>query len=35
MVCWRHDWPEHPERIAVLELSRVMRGMGRPERLHG
>jgi hypothetical protein len=31
IVCWRHNWPEHPERLEVLELSRVMRGMSSPE----
>jgi len=26
-VCWVHNWPECPEWIEVIELSKVVRGM--------
>ena len=25
IVCWRHNWPECPENLEVLELSTVVR----------
>jgi hypothetical protein len=27
IVCWEHNWPECPEGIEVIELSKVVRGM--------
>ncbi|HET6843209.1 MAG TPA: hypothetical protein VFK06_16265 [Candidatus Angelobacter sp.] len=27
IICWRHNWPECPERLEVIELSKVVRGM--------
>jgi hypothetical protein len=27
IVCWVHNWPECPEEIEVIELSRIVRGM--------
>jgi hypothetical protein len=27
IVCWVHNWPECPEWIEVIELSKVVRGM--------
>jgi hypothetical protein len=27
IVCWIHNWPECPETIEVIELSRIVRGM--------
>jgi len=27
IVCWVHNWPECPEHIEVIELSRIVRGM--------
>jgi len=28
IVCWVHNWPECPEWIEVIELSRVVRQIG-------
>lgn len=28
IVCWIHNWPGCPERIEVIELRKVMRGLG-------
>jgi hypothetical protein len=25
IVCWEHNWPECPEGIEVIELSKVVR----------
>jgi len=27
IICWRHNWPECPGRLEVIELSKVVRGM--------
>ncbi len=31
IVCWRHNWPECPERIEVLELSDIIKRLGKSE----
>ena len=31
IVCWRHNWPECPERIEVLELSEIIKRLGKSE----
>lgn len=31
IVCWRHNWNDCPERIEVLELSRVIESMTHSE----
>jgi hypothetical protein len=28
IVCWIHNWPECPEEIEVIELKKIMRGIG-------
>ena len=27
IVCWRHNWPECPEHLEVVELERVLKGL--------
>jgi hypothetical protein len=27
IICWRHNWPECPSNIEVLELSKVLEGL--------
>jgi hypothetical protein len=27
IVCWVHNWPECPEWIEAIELSKVVKGM--------
>jgi hypothetical protein len=31
IVCWRHNWPECPTHIEVLELRSVIKSLGRQE----
>ena len=31
IVCWRHNWPECPDHIEVLELSRVIKQLGKSD----
>ena len=31
IVCWRHNWLECPEHIEVLELSRVIKQLGKSD----
>jgi hypothetical protein len=31
IVCWRHNWPECPSTIEVVELQKVIRSLGRSE----
>ena len=31
IVCWRHNWPECPEDIAVVELSSVIKSLANAE----
>jgi hypothetical protein len=31
IVCWRHNWPECPEHIEVLELSEIINQLGKSE----
>lgn len=31
IVCWRHNWPEYPPHLEVLELSSIIKSLGRPE----
>src|SRR5579859_2592912 len=29
IVCWKHNWPDCPEWLEVIELSKVVKGLGR------
>jgi hypothetical protein len=31
IVCWRHNWPECPERLEVIELSTVIKSLAQSE----
>jgi hypothetical protein len=31
IVCWRHNWPECPEDIEVVELSSVIKSLANAE----
>ncbi|MHC1724537.1 MAG: homing endonuclease associated repeat-containing protein [Syntrophobacteraceae bacterium] len=31
IICWRHNWPECPDHIEVLELSRVIKQLGKSD----
>jgi hypothetical protein len=31
IVCWRHNWPDCPENIQVVELSTVIKSLAKSE----
>jgi len=31
IVCWRHNWEECPKNIEIVELSSVIKSLGRSE----
>ena len=31
IVCWRHNWPDHPKHIEILELSSVITSLSGEE----
>jgi hypothetical protein len=31
IVCWRHNWPDCPSHIEVLELQSVIKSLGKSE----
>lgn len=31
IVCWRHNWPECPSNLEVVELSRVIQSLSATE----